>query len=177
MSIQLARIEDTRPGKIVAERLLAHLHGGASDFEVVSPDEILRQRQETQYVMTAVLTAIAAISLLVGGIGVMNIMLANVSERVGEIGLRRAIGATQRDVLLQFLLEATVTCVVGGAMGAILGVGAALVASAVMELPVILSWKALVLAFMISVLVGVLSGFLPARRAALLDPIEALRGE
>jgi putative ABC transport system permease protein len=177
ISVQLATIDDTRGGKIVAERLLSSLHGGATDFAVLSPDEILRQRRETQAVMTAVLTAIAAISLLVGGIGVMNIMLANVSERVLEIGLRRAIGATQRDVMLQFLLEATVICVVGGAIGAVLGVLAALGASWVMELPIVLSWQALVLAFAISVLVGVVSGFIPARRAAELDPIAALRGE
>ncbi len=177
ISVQLASIEDTLGGKVIAERLLTSLHGGAEDFEVVSPEEILRQRRETQYVMTAVLTAIAAISLLVGGIGVMNIMLANVTERVGEIGLRRAIGATRQDVLRQFLLEATVICVVGGAIGAVLGLAAALGASVVMELPLVLSWQALVLAFGISVVVGVVSGFLPARRAAYLDPIEALRGE
>ncbi len=177
ISVELATIEDTRGGKIIADRLLASLHGGATDFAIVSPDEILRQRRETQSVMTAVLTAIAAISLLVGGIGVMNIMLANVSERVVEIGLRRAIGATQKDVLLQFLLEATVICVVGGALGAVLGVLAALGASWVMELPIVLSWQALVLALAISVLVGVVSGFIPARRAAGLDPIAALRGE
>ena len=177
ISIQLSSIAETRPGKIVADRLLANLHGGATDFEVVSPDEVLRQRRETQYVMTAVLTAIAAISLLVGGIGVMNIMLANVSERVTEIGLRRAIGGTRSDVLVQFLIEAVVICVVGGAIGALLGAGAAVAAAFVMELPVVLSWQALVLAFMISVFVGVTSGFIPARRAANLDPIEALRGE
>jgi putative ABC transport system permease protein len=104
-------------------------------------------------------------------------MLANVSERVTEIGLRRAIGGTRGDVLAQFLLEAVVICVVGGALGAVFGVGAAVAAAYVMELPVVLSWQALILAFIISVFVGVVSGFIPARRAANLDPIEALRGE
>lgn len=177
ISIRMGSIEATLPAKQVAERLLASLHGGARDYEVISPEELLRKRKETQYVMTAVLTAIAAISLLVGGIGVMNIMLANVSERVAEIGVRRAIGATRRDVLTQFLLESTMICVLGGAIGAVFGLLAALVAAQVMGLPVVFAWQALVLAVVISVVVGVVSGFIPARRAANLNPIEALRGE
>ena len=177
ISLRLATIEETLPAKRVAERLLGNLHGGAKDFEVISPEELLRKRKETQYVMTAVLTAIAAISLLVGGIGVMNIMLANVSERVAEIGVRRAIGATRRDILVQFLIESTTICVIGGAMGAALGLVAAVVASQIMGLPVIVAWQALVLSVVISVVVGVTSGMIPAKRAADLDPIEALRGE
>ena len=177
ISLRLGSIEETLPAKRVAERLLGNLHGGARDFEVISPEELLRKRKETQYVMTAVLTAIAAISLLVGGIGVMNIMLANVSERVAEIGVRRAIGATRRDILVQFLIESTTLCVIGGAMGAVLGLVAALVATQIMGLPVVFAWQALVLAVVISVVVGVTSGMIPARRAASLDPIEALRGE
>jgi putative ABC transport system permease protein len=177
ISLRLGSIEETLPAKRVAERLLGNLHGGAKDFEVISPEELLRKRKETQYVMTAVLTAIAAISLLVGGIGVMNIMLANVSERVAEIGVRRAIGATRRDILVQFLIESTTICVIGGAMGAVLGLVAALVATQIMGLPVVFAWQALVLAVVISVVVGVTSGMIPARRAANLNPIEALRGE
>ena len=177
ISIRMGTIEATLPAKRVAERLLDDLHGGAKDFEVISPEELLRKRKETQYVMTAVLTAIAAISLLVGGIGVMNIMLANVSERVAEIGVRRAIGATRRDVLVQFLIESTMICVIGGAIGAALGLVAALVATKVMGLPIVFAWQALILAVVISVLVGVLSGLVPAKRAADMNPIEALRGE
>jgi putative ABC transport system permease protein len=177
ISIRMGTIEETLPAKQVAERLLANLHGGAKDFEVISPEELLRKRKETQYVMTAVLTAIAAISLLVGGIGVMNIMLANVSERVAEIGVRRAIGATRRDVLVQFLIESTTICVIGGAIGSVLGLAAALVATQIMGLPVVFAWQALVLAVAISVVVGVASGMVPAKRAADLNPIEALRGE
>ncbi|APR80266.1 ABC transporter permease protein [Minicystis rosea] len=177
ISIRMATIEDTLPAKRVADRLLSNLHGGATDFEVISPEELLQKRKETQYVMTAVLTAIAAISLLVGGIGVMNIMLANVSERVAEIGVRRAIGATRRDVLIQFLIESTTICVIGGAIGAVLGLVAALVATQIMGLPVVFAWQALVLAVVISVVVGVASGLIPAKRAADLNPIEALRGE
>jgi putative ABC transport system permease protein len=177
ISLRLGSIEETLPAKRVAERLLANLHGGAGDFEVISPEELLRKRKETQNVMTAVLTAIAAISLLVGGIGVMNIMLANVSERVAEIGVRRAIGATRRDILVQFLIESTTICVIGGAIGSVLGLLAALVATQIMGLPVVFAWQALVLAVVISVVVGVTSGLIPARRAAEMDPIEALRGE
>jgi putative ABC transport system permease protein len=177
ISIGLGSIEETLPAKAVALRLLGSLHGGARDFEVVSPEELLQKRKETQYVMTAVLTAIAAISLIVGGIGVMNIMLATVTERVAEIGVRRAIGATRRDVLVQFLMESTTICVLGGAAGALLGIVAAVVASRIMGLPTVLSWQALVLAAAISVVVGVVSGFIPARRAANLNPIDALRGE
>ena len=177
ISLRVASIEATLPAKRVAERLLANLHGGARDYEVVSPEELLEKRKETQYVMTAVLTAIAAISLLVGGIGVMNIMLANVSERVAEIGVRRAIGATRRDVLVQFLIESTTICVIGGALGAVLGLGAALVATKIMGLPPVFAWQALLLAVVISVVVGVTSGLVPAKRAADLNPIEALRGE
>ncbi|MFT3768894.1 MAG: ABC transporter permease [Minicystis sp.] len=177
ISIRMGSIEETLPAKRVADRLLGNLHGGASDFEVISPEELLQKRKETQYVMTAVLTAIAAISLLVGGIGVMNIMLANVSERVTEIGVRRAIGATRRDVLFQFLIESITICVIGGAIGAVLGLVAALVATQIMGLPVVFAWQALVLAVVISVVVGVASGLIPAKRAADLNPIEALRGE
>jgi len=177
ISVRLGTIEQTLPAKRVADRLLVSLHGGANDFEVVSPEELLQKRKETQAVMTAVLTAIAAISLLVGGIGVMNIMLANVTERVSEIGLRRAVGATRGDVLVQFLLESITICVIGGSLGAVLGLAAALVASYIMGLPVVFAWQALVAAVIISVGVGVASGFIPARRAANLNPIEALRGE
>jgi putative ABC transport system permease protein len=177
ISVRMGSIEDTLPAKRVADKLLDNLHGGAKDFEVISPEELLRKRKETQNIMTAVLTAIAAISLLVGGIGVMNIMLASVTERVAEIGVRRAIGATRRDVLVQFLIESTTICVIGGAIGAVLGLVAAIVASKIMGLPIVLAWQALALAVVISVLVGVTSGLVPAKRAADLNPIEALRGE
>ncbi|MFO0758876.1 MAG: ABC transporter permease [Byssovorax sp.] len=177
ISVRMDTIEQTLPAKYVADRLLSSLHGGAKDFEVISPEELLERRKETQNVMTAVLTAIAAISLLVGGIGVMNIMLANVSERVAEIGVRRAIGATRRDVLVQFLLESTMICVLGGAAGAALGLAAAFIVAKVMGMPAVFAWQALVLAVVISVTVGVTSGIIPAKRAADLNPIEALRGE
>ena len=177
ISIRLDSIEATLPGKVVAERVLTDLHGGAEDFEVISPEELLRQREEAQRTLTLVLVAIAAISLVVGGIGVMNIMLANVSERVVEIGLRRAVGATRRDVLGQLLLESTMICVLGGAIGTALGLGGAAVAAWIMAIPPVFAWEALGLALVISIGVGLSSGIVPARRAALLEPATALRGE
>lgn len=177
ISVTLPTIEATLPGKVVAERLLASLHGGAEDFTVISPEELLRQREEAQRTLTMVLVAIAAISLVVGGIGVMNIMLANVSERVVEIGLRRAVGATRRDVLSQLLLESTMICVTGGAMGTVLGVSGAAIAAWIMGIPQVFAWEALLLALFISIGVGLASGIVPARRAALLEPAVALRGE
>jgi putative ABC transport system permease protein len=177
LSVALPTIESTLPGKVVAERLLADLHGGAEDFTVISPEELLRQREEAQRTLTMVLVAIAAISLVVGGIGVMNIMLANVSERVVEIGLRRAVGATRRDVLGQLLLESIMICVTGGAIGTLLGLSGAAVAAWIMGIPQVFAWEALLLALFISIGVGLASGIVPARRAALLEPAVALRGE
>jgi putative ABC transport system permease protein len=177
ISIRLATIEATLPAKITAERVLGDLHGGARDYEVISPEELLRKREAAQRTLSMVLIAIAAISLVVGGIGVMNIMLANVTERVAEIGLRRAIGATRGDIVEQFLLESTTICVLGGALGTALGLGSAYVAASIMETPPVFAWRALVAAVVISLAVGLGAGLVPARRAAHLNPIEALRGE
>jgi putative ABC transport system permease protein len=127
--------------------------------------------------MTLVLAAIAAISLLVGGVGVSNIMLVSVRERTNEIGLRKALGAKQRDILLQFLIEAVLLCLVGGLIGIGIGIGASLLASAVSPLPAVIVWWSPALAFAVSVAVGVFFGVAPARRASHLDPVVALRSE
>ena len=123
------------------------------------------------------LAAIAAISLLVGGVGVSNIMLVSVRERTREIGLRKALGARQRDILLQFLIEAVLLCVVGGVIGIGLGVGASLLVSAVSPLPAVIAWWSPALAFGVSAAVGIFFGVAPARRAGRLDPVVALRTE
>ena len=127
--------------------------------------------------MTALLASIAAISLVVGGIGIMNIMLVSVTERTREIGLRLAVGARRREVLLQFLVEAMVLSLLGGVAGIVAGIGAARGLTALMEWPTQISADAIGWAFAIAALVGIGFGYYPARRASQLDPIEALRRE
>ena len=127
--------------------------------------------------LTLVLAAIAAISLLVGGVGVSNIMLVSVRERTREIGLRKALGARQRDITVQFLIEAVLLTTVGGVIGMALGVGAALLLGSLSPLPAVIAWWSLALAFAVSVGVGVFFGVIPARRAGRLDPVVALRTE
>lgn len=177
ISVQVATTEETLATKQVVSALLEDLHGGRQDFDVVAPEEILRQKQETQSVFNMVLIAIAAISLIVGGIGVMNIMLANIMERVSEIGLRRAVGARRRDIRNQFLLEAVIICVVGGLAGIALGFAISWGVSTTVGLPVAFAWESMVISFGISLVVGVVFGLMPAIRAANVNPISALRGE
>ena len=143
----------------------------------VNLEEMSGTLQRAGTTMTALLAAIAAISLVVGGIGIMNVMLVSVSERTREIGLRRAVGARQRDVLLQFLVEAVTLSCCGGLAGVILGFAAAAVVTRVLEWPAAVSPSAVALAFGIAAAVGVFFGFYPARRASRLDPIDALRYE
>jgi putative ABC transport system permease protein len=133
------------------------------------------RQKKTQQLFTLILGAIAAISLAVGGIGIMNIMLATVTERTREIGIRRALGAKRRDIAIQFLAETLLLSGSGGLIGIGLGVGLAYVVSAFFGLPTIIRTWSPLMAFGVSVLVGLVSGSYPARRAALLDPIEALR--
>jgi putative ABC transport system permease protein len=127
--------------------------------------------------MTSLLGAVAAVSLLVGGIGIMNIMLVSVTERTREIGVRLAIGALERDVLLQFLIEAVVLSSLGGLVGIVLATGASIGLSALMQVPYLFNPAINLLAFAFSAAIGVVFGYFPARSAARLDPIEALRHE
>ena len=143
----------------------------------VNLEEMSGTLQRAGTTMTALLGAIAAISLVVGGIGIMNVMLVSVSERTREIGLRRAVGARRRDVLLQFLVEAVTLSCCGGVAGIVLGFAAAAVVTRVLEWPASVSPSAVALAFGIAAAVGVFFGFYPARRASRLDPIDALRYE
>jgi putative ABC transport system permease protein len=151
--------------------------GQESDFTVRDMQEIAATMSQATGTLTALLGAIAAVSLLVGGIGIMNIMLVNVTERTREIGVRLAIGALASDVLFQFLLEAVVLSALGGVLGIGLGLGLSWSVTRALDLPFLVQPPILVLAFGFSALVGVLFGLLPARKAASLNPIEALRHE
>ena len=147
------------------------------DVQVKDMKEISDMVENATRVMTALLGAIAAISLVVGGIGIMNIMLVSVTERTREIGIRLAIGAMEREVLLQFLVEAVVLCLFGGLIGIIIGLLITLGASHFLSLPFVFNPAIIAVAFLFSAGVGIVFGFFPARKAARLDPIQALRHE
>jgi len=148
-----------------------------SDFTMRSQQEFAKMSEQSSKTLSVLLASAAAISLLVGGIGIMNIMLVSVTERTREIGIRRAIGAKGRHVLMQFLIEAVTLAVCGGAIGVGLGIVASNVVSAKGGLPIHVSPGAIALAFGFSAAIGIFFGFYPARKAARLDPIEALRYE
>lgn len=161
-------------GRIVAE--LSRRHPG-TQFSAVTQDQILGVLGQILGILTGVLAAIAGISLLVGGVGVSNIMLVSVRERTREIGLRKAVGARPRDIVVQFLLEAVLLTAIGGLTGIGLGVGAALVVAALTPVPAAITWWAVALAFGVSAAVGIVFGVVPAQRAGRLDPVVSLRTE
>ncbi len=147
------------------------------DYSIVVPLELIRQARETRKLFNIVLGSIAAISLIVGGIGIMNIMLATVSERTREIGIRRALGATRTDIVLQFLMETLILSISGGVIGLVFGALIPLMITAATDVKTVLTFPAFAVAFSVSVTVSVVFGIYPARRAARMDPIEALRHE
>lgn len=157
--------------------ILGRRHRGVDDYAVDVPSDLIRQSQETQRVFNIVMGAIAGISLLVGGIGIMNIMLATVTQRTREIGIRRCVGATRGDILRQFLLEALVITLLGGIIGALLGIGGAQAISSYAGWKTVVSVQAIVLSLSVACGVGVIFGLYPALRAACVDPITALRYE
>ncbi len=153
--------------------LMLNRHG-VEDFNIRNMADTIETANETQNTLTYLLAAIAVISLVVGGIGVMNIMLVSVTERTREIGIRMAIGATSFDVMFQFLTEAVMVCFIGGIAGVIVGIAGGLSTSALAGWRVIFTAGPIVLAFGCAFLTGIVFGYLPARKAARLDPIEAL---
>ena len=161
----------------MARKLLRQTHPNKEDFEIQVPLELLRQAEREKRIWNLVLGSIAGISLLVGGIGIMNIMLATVSERTKEIGIRRALGATRAHIISQFMVESTVLSSTGGVVGIFVGIAIPIVVSQMSEIETALSWWAILIAFGTSVATGVVFGVYPARRAALMNPIEALRHE
>jgi len=151
--------------------------GQNDDFFVRNLSSILEARASSTRVMTFLLAAVASISLIVGGIGIMNIMLVSVTERTREIGLRMALGARSRDILLQFLIEAVTLSLIGGIIGVALGLGGILGMASLGDWPTIIRPESIFLAFGFAAVVGIFFGYYPARKAARLDPIDALRYE
>jgi len=181
MSIQVMDSVPIQQGMVDMERILRREHhirpGGENDFTIRNQQDILQTQQQATQVFTTLLASIAAVSLVVGGIGIMNIMLVSVTERTREIGVRKALGATRANILLQFMIEALTLCILGGAVGILLGIGTTVVLARVMQWNTLISPAAVIVAFGFSALVGLFFGIWPARRAARLDPIVALRYE
>jgi len=161
----------------MARKLLRRTHADRKDYEIQVPLELLHQAEREKRIWNMVLGSIAGISLLVGGIGIMNIMLATVTERTREIGIRRALGAKRRDITMQFLVETVLLSSVGGVLGVVFGVMVPAAVSYFAKIETVLSAWSVLLAFGISAAIGVIFGLYPARRAAMMDPIEALRHE
>jgi len=168
-------------GIVDVERVLRREHkirpGGENDFSIRNPADIAATQQAATQILGVLLLSIAGVSLVVGGIGIMNIMLVSVTERTREIGIRKALGATKMTILLQFLIEALVLCITGGLIGILLGVGIATVLSKAFGWNTLVSLSSIAIAFGFSAAVGLVFGILPARKAAALDPIVALRYE
>jgi putative ABC transport system permease protein len=161
----------------VMQRMLLRRHNGVIDYEITVPELLLKQEQRTKTIFNIVLGAIASISLVVGGIGIMNIMLASVLERIREIGVRRAVGATQRDVLAQFLSEAVMISLAGGIAGILVGATLSVAIEHFAGIHTLVSGASVVVAFGVSMAVGLLFGIVPAWRAARQDPVVCLRYE
>jgi putative ABC transport system permease protein len=181
ITVQFAKPQDMMLAMIEIEQVMRREHGippgKDNDFQIRDFTQFLATFEETTKTFTYLLGGIAAVSLLVGGIGIMNIMLVSVTERTREIGIRKALGATRQNIMLQFLVEALVLCLMGGAIGILAGSGGAVALSKLANWNTYVSLPAILLAVIFSAVVGVFFGLWPARRAARLDPIEALRYE
>src|SRR5690606_37172275 len=175
--LQMENSDGITSGAALLRGLLNVAHREAGDFTIISPAELLAEQRRTQRIFEMVMVAIASISLLVGGIGIMNIMLASVMERTREIGVRRAIGARRRDVVRQFLLETTIISLAGGLLGIAVGVALSQLIGELAGWSTIVTTASIVLAFFVSVTIGLVFGIYPAVRAARLDPVKALHYE
>ena len=173
--VQVKETEQLNETATFIKRMLYRRHSELYDFEVTIPELLLKQQQRTKNIFNIVLGAIAGISLIVGGIGIMNIMLASVMERIREIGTRQAIGASRKDIIAQFLAESTLISVSGGIIGIILGIVLSKVITAVFDIKTIISFFSIIIAFGVSALVGISFGYLPAKQASEQDPVESLR--
>ncbi len=160
-----------------AVQYLNRKHKHVDHYEASSPQQEAESINQITGTLTLIFGVIAGISLVVGGIGVMNIMLVSVTERTREIGIRKALGAQRKDILFQFLIESLIVCLIGGAFGTLLGIGIASLISSLAKLPPLVSWDSVIIAFVFSSAIGIFFGMYPANKAARLDPIEALRYE
>jgi len=177
LTVQVNDSEELKATADIISRMLKRKHNNQLDFEIKIPVNELKQQQRTKQVFNIVLSLIAAISLLIGGIGIMNIMLASVLERTKEIGIMRAIGATKQDIILQFLAESVLISLGGGIIGVLLGISAAIFLEKTTDIQTILSIDSILLSFIVSTLIGLIFGITPAKAAANKNPIEAMRHE
>ncbi len=177
MVVRVADASYLQASADVIARILKRRHKEVVDYEIQVPELLLQQQQKTQETFNFVLAVIAGISLLVGGIGIMNIMLASVLERIKEIGVRRSLGANQKDIIQQFLFEAVFISLIGGLLGVILGILAAKIVASYADIPTIVTFWSILLSFGVAASVGLIFGIFPARKAAQQDPIKALRTE
>jgi putative ABC transport system permease protein len=175
--VQVRESEQIGPTTEILKKMMLRRHAGVEDVEIKVPELLLKQEQRTKDIFNIVLGAIASISLLVGGIGIMNIMLASVMERIKEIGIRQAIGATKRDIVLQFLMEATLLSISGGLIGIILGLALSKIIMELTGILTIVSPISIIISFGVSASVGIIFGYMPSQRAAKQDPVESLRHE
>lgn len=175
--VQVKESSMMKPTTEVLKRMLLRRHAGVEDVEIKVPELLLKTEERTRDIFNMVLGAIASISLLIGGIGIMNIMLASVMERIKEIGIRQAIGATKRDIILQFLTEATMISVTGGLIGILLGIILSKIIMELTQITTIVSPWSVVISFVVSATVGIAFGFMPARRASQQEPVASLRHE
>ncbi len=175
--IKVKNTDEMREVSEVVKKILKRRHNDVEDFEVQIPELLLKQQQKNKRQFNNMLAFIAGISLIVGGIGIMNIMLASVMERIKEIGLRQSLGATRKDISLQFISEAVTISISGGILGVLVGIGFCYAIDYLMETKTIITPFSILISFTISILVGLVSGIAPARRAAKQDPVESLRYE
>lgn len=173
--VQVTNTEDLNATADVIRRMLLRRHNQLFDFEITIPELLLKQQQRTKGIFNIVLGVIAGISLIVGGIGIMNIMLASVMERIREIGVRQAIGASRKDIIVQFLSESTIISVSGGILGIVLGVVLSKIITGFFDIKTIISAFSIVISFGVSVFIGIVFGYVPAKRAAEQDPVNSLR--
>jgi putative ABC transport system permease protein len=177
LTVKIESSTDLIPAAAVIRSLLSRRHFNNDDFSIIVPYELMKQEEKETRIYNLLLASIAAISLIVGGIGIMNIMLASVLERTQEIGIRRAVGGKKKHIMNQFVTEAVVLSVTGGIIGVILGISLSLGISLATEVQTTITLYSILIAFFFSVVVGITFGYLPAKQAANLRPIESIRHE